>query len=67
MQVYKYAVHTHGKDQAYKYACRIQRVNGLLWARQNGLPPTPDTLHLGCSYSICTKQFTDKKDILQLF
>ena len=22
----------------------------LLWARRNGLPPRPNTLHLGCSY-----------------
>ena len=25
-------------------------INGLLLARRNCLPPTPDTLHLGCSY-----------------
>ena len=25
---------------------------GLLWVGQNGLPPTPDTLHLGCSYHL---------------
>ena len=24
----------------------------LLWAGRNGLPPTPDTLHLGCSYRL---------------
>ena len=24
----------------------------LLWAGQNDLPPTPDTLHLGCSYQL---------------
>ena len=27
-------------------------LNGLLWVGQNGLPPTPDTLHLGCSYHL---------------
>ena len=26
--------------------------NSLLWAGQNGLPPTTDTLHLGCSYHL---------------
>ena len=24
----------------------------LLWAGRNGLPPTPDTLQLGCSYHL---------------
>ena len=28
----------------------VDLLNGLLWPGQNGLPPTPDTLHLGCSY-----------------
>ena len=27
-------------------------LNGLLWAGRNGLPPSPDTLHLGCSYHL---------------
>jgi len=30
----------------------MQRVNGLLWAGRNGLPLTPDILHLGCSYHL---------------
>ena len=28
----------------------VDLLNGLLWAGRNGLPPTPNTLHLGCSY-----------------
>ena len=27
----------------------VDPLNALLSARQNGLPPTPDTLYLGCS------------------
>ena len=27
-------------------------LNALLWAGRNGLPPTPNTLHLGCSYHL---------------
>ena len=27
----------------------VDLLNALLWAEQNGLPPVPDTLHLGCS------------------
>ena len=27
----------------------VNLLNALLWAGRNGLPPTPDTLHLGCS------------------
>ena len=30
----------------------VDLLNGLLWAGRNGLPPTPDTLHLGCSYHL---------------
>ena len=30
----------------------VDLLNALLWAGQNGLPPTPDTLHLGCSYHL---------------
>ena len=28
----------------------VDLLNALLWAGRNGLPPTPDTLNLGCSY-----------------
>ena len=28
----------------------LDLLNGLLWVGQNGLPPTPDTLYLGCRY-----------------
>ena len=27
----------------------VDLLNTLLWAGRNGLPPIPDTLHLGCS------------------
>ena len=30
----------------------VDLLDGLLCAGQNGLPPTPDTLHLGCSYHL---------------
>ena len=30
----------------------VHVLNALLWAGQNGLPPAPDTLHLGCSYHL---------------
>ena len=30
----------------------VDLLNALLWAGQNGLPPTPNTLHLGCSYHL---------------
>ena len=30
----------------------VDLLNGLLWAGRNDLPPTPDTLHLGCSYHL---------------
>ena len=30
----------------------VDQLNALLWAGQNDLPPTPDTLHLGCSYHL---------------
>ena len=30
----------------------VDLLNTLLWAGQNGLPPTPNTLHLGCSYHL---------------
>ena len=30
----------------------VDLLNALLRAGQNGLPPTPDTLHLGCSYHL---------------
>ena len=30
----------------------VDLLNGLLWAGWNGLPPTPDTLHFGCSYHL---------------
>ena len=28
----------------------VDLLHSLLWAGQNGLPPTPDIFHLGCSY-----------------
>ena len=30
----------------------VDLLNGLLRAGRNGLPPTPDTSHLGCSYHL---------------
>ena len=30
----------------------VDLLTALLWSGQNGLPPTPDTLHLGCSYHL---------------
>jgi len=30
----------------------VDLLTTLLWAGRNGLPPTPDTLHLGCSYHL---------------
>jgi len=30
----------------------VDQLNALLWAGLNGMPPTPDTLHLGCSYHL---------------
>ena len=30
----------------------VDLLNGLLWVGQNGLPPTPNILHLGCSYHL---------------
>ena len=27
----------------------VDLLKALLWAERNGLPPVPDTLHLGCS------------------
>ena len=30
----------------------VDLFNVLLWAGQNGLPPTPNTLHFGCSYHL---------------
>ena len=27
----------------------VDPLSALLWAGRNGLPPTPDSLHLGCS------------------
>ena len=30
----------------------VDLLNALLRAGRNGLPPTPDTLHLGCSYHL---------------
>ena len=29
----------------------------LLWAERNGLPPSPDTLNLGCSYYLHSSHF----------
>ena len=28
----------------------VDLLNGLLWTGQSGLPPTLNTLHLGCTY-----------------
>ena len=33
-------------------ASSVDLLNALLRAGQNGLPPTPNTLHLGCSYHV---------------
>ena len=30
----------------------MDQLNAVLWAGWNGLPPTPNTLHLGCSYQL---------------
>ena len=30
----------------------VDLLNGLLWEGRNGMPPTPDTLHLGGSYHL---------------
>ena len=30
----------------------VDLLNCLLWAGQNDLPPTPNTLHLGCIYHL---------------
>ena len=30
----------------------VDLLNALLWEGRNGLPPTADTLHLGCSYNL---------------
>ena len=30
----------------------VDLLNSLLWVGQNGLPPTPDILHLGCSHHL---------------
>ena len=50
--------HTQSPFSSFGYCCIVPSVplvdvfNGLLWAGRNGLPPTPDTLHLGCSYHL---------------
>ena len=50
--------HTQSPFSCFGYCCIVPSVplvdllNGLLWAGRNGLPPTPDTLHLGCSYHL---------------
>ena len=36
----------------------VDLLNGLLWAGRKGLPPTPDTLHLGCSYNLHSSHAT---------
>ena len=30
----------------------VDLLNALSWEGRNGLPPTADTLHLGCSYNL---------------
>ena len=51
-------IHTQSPFSCFGYCCIVPSVplvdlfNGLLWAGRNGLPPTPDTLHLGCSYHL---------------
>ena len=37
---------------AWKCVPLVDLVDGLLLAGQNGLPPTPDILYLGCSYHV---------------
>ena len=37
---------------AWKCVPLVDLLNGLLWAGRNGLPPTPNNLHLGCSYHL---------------
>ena len=39
----------HGHTCWYAISSKLL---ALLWARRNGLPPTPNTLHLGCSYHL---------------
>jgi len=34
----------------------VDQLNALLWAGQNGLPPTPDSLYLGCSCHLYSSQ-----------
>ena len=56
-----HTLHTHGLSLNQSCAvaafsphqvCASNLLNGLLSAGQNGLPPTPDILHFGCSYHL---------------
>ena len=51
----------------WKCVALVDLLNALLWAGQNGLQPTPDTLHLGCSYHLYSSHcFLSTWDVVML-